>query len=341
MKMKWIGLFLCVSMAAAVAKSPDVLSSRTPLQHAESRHGAVKQIVVFGDSLSDTGNLYEYMRHQLPMSPPYYEGRFSNGPVWIEHLAEHYFPTHAKAYVSNYAFGGAGVGSEEEAEDDDVNDGAMLNLDAEINSYLLAHDDKADPSSLYVVWMGSNNYLSLPENLDDELEFTIGGIRRALDTLVLKGAKHIMLVGVPDLGKIPMAREFEYTKELSYLSSQHNLKLEEEVETRRVQNPDVQWILYQVDILLTNALEYPAYYGFKNVTGTCHDTEEYLPASSPSVLNMVSRVKTRLRTADICDAYLFFDPVHPSGRSHQYIAEWGIKALNEAGVRFEPGKKEV
>ncbi len=35
-------------------------------------------IVVFGDSLSDNGNLYEIMKHQLPQSPPYFEGRFSN-----------------------------------------------------------------------------------------------------------------------------------------------------------------------------------------------------------------------------------------------------------------------
>jgi phospholipase/lecithinase/hemolysin len=34
---------------------------------------SLNQLVVFGDSLSDRGNLYEYMNHQLPMSPPYYE----------------------------------------------------------------------------------------------------------------------------------------------------------------------------------------------------------------------------------------------------------------------------
>ena len=29
-------------------------------------------IVVFGDSLSDNGNLYEYMKRELPLSPPYF-----------------------------------------------------------------------------------------------------------------------------------------------------------------------------------------------------------------------------------------------------------------------------
>jgi len=27
-------------------------------------------VVIFGDSLSDNGNLYEFMKHQLPQSPP-------------------------------------------------------------------------------------------------------------------------------------------------------------------------------------------------------------------------------------------------------------------------------
>ena len=51
----------------------------------------LQNIVVFGDSLSDNGNLYEIMKHQLPQSPPYYKGRFSNGPVWVEHLILHIF----------------------------------------------------------------------------------------------------------------------------------------------------------------------------------------------------------------------------------------------------------
>ena len=56
-------------------------------------------VVVFGDSLSDNGNLYELMRHQLPPSPPYFEGRFSNGPVWIEHLMASYFSENPSAHL--------------------------------------------------------------------------------------------------------------------------------------------------------------------------------------------------------------------------------------------------
>ncbi|HDV5785644.1 TPA: hypothetical protein RJD83_002616 [Legionella pneumophila] len=45
----------------------------------------MKNIVVFGDGLSDNGNLYAYTNHRRPASPAYYNGRFSNGPVWVEY----------------------------------------------------------------------------------------------------------------------------------------------------------------------------------------------------------------------------------------------------------------
>ncbi|MDF1646801.1 MAG: SGNH/GDSL hydrolase family protein [Legionellaceae bacterium] len=313
MKAKWLGLCLFFCMNAVMAVP-------------------VNKVVVFGDSLSDTGNLYEYMRHQLPLSPPYHEGRFTDGPVWIEHVLAHYFPVDSKSHLANYAFGGSGVGSEDE-NDDDIGDGAMLNLDSEVSSYLLAHDDKADPASLYVVWMGSNNYLSLPEDLDDEVQFTLSGIRRSLELLIEKGAQHILVVGVPDLGRIPMALEFEAMADLSYLSNQHNTKLAAEVDTFKTTHPDVKWAFYDVNELLVEALEHPSVYGFKNVTGTCYDTLDY-EASSQSILNMASRIKLQARK-NMCDTYLFFDPVHPSGRAHRYIAEWGIKLLDDSGFKFE------
>ena len=52
-------------------------------------------IYVFGDSLSDTGNLLAAAENFLGATnelvleffAPYFEGRLSNGPVWVETLA--------------------------------------------------------------------------------------------------------------------------------------------------------------------------------------------------------------------------------------------------------------
>src|SRR3990167_10013672 len=115
---------------------------------------SLKNVVVFGDSLSENGNLYEYMQHELPLSPPYFEGRFSNGPLWIEHVLNFYFPQHAEQHLLDYAFGGAGVSEDPKTQ-------MLFTLNHEIDSYLLSHQEKADSQSLFIVWIGANNYLEL------------------------------------------------------------------------------------------------------------------------------------------------------------------------------------
>jgi outer membrane lipase/esterase len=42
------------------------------------------QLVIFGDSLSDIGNVYILTNYTYPISPPYYQGRFCDGPNWID-----------------------------------------------------------------------------------------------------------------------------------------------------------------------------------------------------------------------------------------------------------------
>jgi phospholipase/lecithinase/hemolysin len=45
------------------------------------------KIYVFGDSLSDTGNVLNLTEGQFPTFP-YAKGRFSNGDIWVDHLSE-------------------------------------------------------------------------------------------------------------------------------------------------------------------------------------------------------------------------------------------------------------
>ncbi len=65
----------------------------------------INQLYVFGDSLSDVGNVFRATGRQYPASPPYFQGRFANGPVWVEYLADDLkLPRNPS---TNFAFGGA------------------------------------------------------------------------------------------------------------------------------------------------------------------------------------------------------------------------------------------
>lgn len=315
LKAMLMGFVLCVTAASAMATS-------------------LNQFVVFGDSLSDNGNLYEYMKHQLPLSPPYYQGRFSNGPVWIEHLVSSYYRSDASSpssHMLNYAFGGSGVAEEDE---DESYDDAMLTLASQVDSYLLAHENQARDSSLYIIWTGANNYLALPDEIESEVRFVVRGIRRNAEKLVKQGAKHIMLIGLPDLGRIPMASEFEATGELSQLALTHNAMLEAEVKKLQADYPEVQWVFFPVNTMFNDALDYPEHYGFTNTTGTCNETLESIP-SPQSVLSMAARIKPRAVHSSTCDEYLFFDPVHPTARGHEFIGLEARKLLDSVGIQFE------
>ncbi len=291
-------------------------------------------IVVFGDSLSDNGNLYEYMKRELPLSPPYFNGRFTNGPVWIELLTRMYYPNDSKAHLLDYAFGGAGVSEEVNDDDDDDDEEVLFTLRREIDSYLLTHHEKADESSLYVVWMGSNNYLAAPSNADDAVNQTILGIKHDLQRLVKKGAKHIMVVDVVDLGKTPAAKDFDAVDLFTELSRKHNVLLKQMVEEMKSEDPSVQWFLFEASSILDEMVNFPDRYGFTNTTTAC--TEEMMAKpSSKFILKMASSVNKARLNVDACTGYLFFDLVHPSEPGHIAMAEKTKKMLDDADVTFE------
>ncbi len=291
---------------------------------------SLNKVVVFGDSLSDNGNLYEYMKHELPLSPPYYKGRFTNGPVWVELLMNHYYSKDPQSHLLDYAFGGAGI-AENDADSDP--DDILFTLNREIDSYLLSHNDKADDTSLYVVWMGANNYLGAPEDIDATVGAVTSGIKHELQRLVQKGAKHIMVVNLPDLGNTPAARDFDSVSTLTALSIKHNQVLKEIVSELESSDASVQWFYFNINEIIDDMLGFPEQYGITNTDATCYE-EMVNPSSERTVLKMVSSVKPRT-TVDACTGYLFFDPVHPSEVAHIEMAKRTKKMLDDAGIKFE------
>ncbi|MFG6431871.1 SGNH/GDSL hydrolase family protein [Pelomonas parva] len=151
----------------------------------------------FGDSLSDTGNVFTF--GQMPAGP-YYQGRFSNGKVWVEYLAEGI--GHADAAKANYqggnnyAIGGARLA---------VGPTSVL---AQIGTFSSVHA-VADPNALYVVVGGGNDMRDArsgnPANIGAAATAAADNIKTALSLLAGKGAKNILVANLPDLGATPEA----------------------------------------------------------------------------------------------------------------------------------------
>ncbi len=100
-------------------------------------------VFVFGDSLSDPGNLFAITGGTIPLSPPFFAGRFSNGPVWAE-----LFPAEiglAFNPLTNFAFGGAETGS-----------AAPIDVLNQVGGLLMS-GAPVDPGALHIVWAGAND----------------------------------------------------------------------------------------------------------------------------------------------------------------------------------------
>lgn len=122
------------------------------------------RLVVFGDSLSDNGNFYGGIG--LPKTP-YFAGRFSNGPVWIEHVKDvlNTFEPNTKPFeLYDYAEGGSGAST---LGYDPIDLKKQVDAYNQTMKYSANTRDKLDPAydkTLFVLLSGSNDYFVLAPN---------------------------------------------------------------------------------------------------------------------------------------------------------------------------------
>ncbi|MGN6729739.1 MAG: autotransporter domain-containing protein [Rhodanobacteraceae bacterium] len=107
-------------------------------------------VIVFGDSLSDNGNLS--IAEQLPFAP----SRFTTNPglVAMEHVSDFYGITLTPSLAggTDFAFGGAGLNNNSPGTPSSV-----PTLPIQLQAYLSATGGAADPNALYSVWGGAND----------------------------------------------------------------------------------------------------------------------------------------------------------------------------------------
>jgi phospholipase/lecithinase/hemolysin len=149
-------------------------------------------VIVYGDSLSDNGNLYSATGS--PPSPPYYKGRFSNGPVAVEQLA-----TQLGVPLYDFAWGGAttGIGNYGDGgTQTSLGSFGLPGMLTELAAYNLSSVNVS--TSLFVVWGGANDFLTggSPTKAVADIDFIVS-------TLQSEGAIHILVPNVPDLGLTP------------------------------------------------------------------------------------------------------------------------------------------
>jgi phospholipase/lecithinase/hemolysin len=305
---------------------------------------AFSGVFVFGDSLSDPGN--DLKAAQLVASLPflsipggaptadkgYFQGRFSDGYnaadlVSNKLLHEPTAPTFPYGVTSlfgvpipfaprptgnnlSFAYGGAtAIGSE-----------PPPSLHSQINIYKAF---PVDPNALYVVEIGSNDVLSMVGTsgapvvgaaANAQLDAIATEIAQEVAQLYARGARHVLVANIPDLGVLP-----------AYTGAQDEA-LRRSLLTQYAQSVDALLkadlgsfslpagaTLYQYDLqAYTDAVvANPAAFDFTNVTQALRTVQPVAPDPAGG-------------------GFLFFDGEHPTAQAHAQIASQVLAALQGA-----------
>jgi outer membrane lipase/esterase len=257
------------------------------------------RLVVFGDSLSDNGNLYLATGGTTPTSPPYYQGRFSNGPVFTERLG--FTLTNFMGPVTgniNYAFGGARTDSQ----------ASPPGMRVQLAQYQ-GRGGVFGANDLVSILGGANNIFQglpaagassnpqgsiAPVSLAAaaDINFIVGNVAQA-------GAGTILVTNLPKLSLTPQFRATPAAPLADYAVTTFNGALLTGLNTTAAARPGTNIIMMDLfkvgDVIAAN----PTAFGVSNVTQPCFNGVTV--CANPN-------------------DYFYWDGVHPTAAGHAVMA---------------------
>ena len=284
---------------------------------------AYSALYVFGDSLSDVGNVYVGTSGAEPASP-YVAGRFTNGPNWVDDLSAKLVPGTVSPSLlggNDFAYGGATASTAVPAPP-----ALVPNVVQQVGQFSMVHGGTAPSDALYAMWIGSNDVIAAIDDLAAhtltptqavaDLTLSAQAAAGALHTLALEGATDFLVGLVPDLGLTPGLSGIAPTLATS-LSSDFNKALVDAIGAVIPSGAQVSY--FDTFKLLDDATSHPGAFGLSNVTDACYTgplTGGGSVCADPS-------------------KYLFWDDLHPTTVGHEAVAGIALSALS-GGVSSVP-----
>ena len=233
--------------------------------------GDFKNVVVFGDSLSDNGN--SFVLHEGVPSAPYYDGRFSDGPVWVEYLVE---TLGINGLFFNYAHGGART-------DETNNQEELTGFLTQVQTYVnLLEASQNFPTAfsmpedtLFIIWIGGNDFLGDITDPLAAITQAVGNIQTGMTELIQAGAANFLVVNLPDLGKAPrFNKDVAISTQASQLAAGFNQGLEQLLAGFEAANPDLEITRLDTYTLIDEIVENYELSGFTNAVDTQLDKDQ-------------------------------------------------------------------
>lgn len=276
---------------------------------AQASATAYSNLYFFGDSLSDTGNLYLATLGTVPASPPYDNGRFSNGPLWTEDFAQAlgFTATPSLKGGNDYAFAGATIGSFGRL---------MPTLPQQLGTYLQQTGNVAKADALYVILGGGND---LSEAVKDPTTAAAKVVASAtteagmVSTLYAAGARNVLVVNLPNVGRTPQVSALGAAAAQggNALSQLFDATLASNLGSFAAQTNGLSLDLFNLYGFEQTVLANPSAYGFSNTTDACKS-------------GAVAGAGTVCATPG---SYYYWDQFHPTATTHALIAQAALASL--------------
>jgi phospholipase/lecithinase/hemolysin len=246
---------------------------------------AFTDVIVYGDSGSDNGNLYGLIGK--PQSPPYWKGRASNGPVAVEQLTTDLGLS--QTHLHDFAWGGAttGVGNIQDGGTQTTMGNLGLAGMLSQASGSLGSITPIAPTSLFVVWGGTNDFRQLPPGSGTPA-IAVSDILTIVAELQGVGAKQILVPGMADLSLTP-----------AYYGDPAAQAFSQAFNSLLLANLPAGVSYFDMYDFMHAVVADPAAYGLINVTDPCLVGNNACP--NP-------------------DQYLFWDGLHPTTSTYAILA---------------------
>ena len=270
-------------------------------------------ITFFGDSLSDTGNVFVATGGTVPPAP-YFAGRYSDGAVWTEYLANGlgFSATASFQGGQNFAFGGARTGSETSPVP------GLLAQTAGLWAPALP-GGTADPGRLYVLVGGANDMRDARTAFQGDsaadqagrqaaAELAATQLAQSLGVLASKGAQTVLIANLPDLGRTPEAVALGLVAASTDATSRFNALMPTVLAAGASFGLNMRFVDF-ADVANTVFLDATANggatYGVTNISTPCG---AFLPGGPQ------------------CSLSAYSDALHPTTRVHQLFGEAALQA---------------
>ncbi len=269
---------------------------------ASATAGPFSSLVVFGDSLSDVGNIAQATFGVYPGST-YYQNRFSNGPVWAETLSVDLgFGAIQRSTTggNDFAYGGAqttGTGG--------FNGIFIRDVDEQVTQFLSSRI--VGPETLFILYAGANDLLGGQTNVN----VPVSSLANDIGRLAAAGARQFLVPNLPLLGFTPRFNDDPtLATQYNFWSEQFNAGLDTALDGLAAGNLELTFYRLDVAALFAEAMVDPAVFGLTNVTD----------AAAPGLEPGASSYDTS-QIVPNPNEYLFWDEVHPTATVHAVLAE--------------------